>query len=194
MGRYDAIVIGAGHNGLTAAAVLADAGRRVLVLERSGSAGGMMAPGDIDGVTVPRLAHLLYNVNPAVARDLGLDLDLAPLPTVSLAPDGRHVMIEGGAVRFADGTPHPDAAAFAMLHARLVRFGSLLGQLSDAAPPDPEVERMKEEEAARLKQEATVPSSAPEPETHPTPSLPGPAATPRPKPVAVPRNRTCGLG
>ena len=38
--RYDAIVVGAGHNGLTAAAYLARAGRRVLVLERRPMVGG----------------------------------------------------------------------------------------------------------------------------------------------------------
>ena len=38
--RYDAIVVGAGHNGLVAAALLARAGRSVLVLERSEHVGG----------------------------------------------------------------------------------------------------------------------------------------------------------
>ena len=37
---YDDIVVGAGHNGLTAAAYLARAGRRVLVLEKADHVGG----------------------------------------------------------------------------------------------------------------------------------------------------------
>ena len=41
--RYDAIVIGAGHNGLIAAAYLARAGKKVLVLERREIVGGAAA-------------------------------------------------------------------------------------------------------------------------------------------------------
>ena len=43
MAEHDAIVVGAGHNGLAAANVLARAGRKVLVLERNGFVGGMAA-------------------------------------------------------------------------------------------------------------------------------------------------------
>ena len=40
MTRYDAVIIGAGLGGLTAGAILARAGRKVLVIERSNSVGG----------------------------------------------------------------------------------------------------------------------------------------------------------
>jgi len=47
MADYDVIVIGAGHNGLVAAAYLAKAGRRVLVLERREVIGGEAATEEI---------------------------------------------------------------------------------------------------------------------------------------------------
>ena len=40
MNKYDAIIIGAGHNGLAKAAYLAKAGLKVLVLEKNGYIGG----------------------------------------------------------------------------------------------------------------------------------------------------------
>jgi phytoene dehydrogenase-like protein len=44
---YDAIIIGAGHNGLTCAAYLAKAGMRLLVVERRGSIGGSASTEEI---------------------------------------------------------------------------------------------------------------------------------------------------
>ncbi|MEZ5777010.1 MAG: NAD(P)/FAD-dependent oxidoreductase [Paracoccaceae bacterium] len=136
MKRYDAIVIGAGHNGLAAAATLARKGKSACVIERSGTIGGMSRNAEIaPGVHAPQIAHLLYNLNPTVARELGLDLKTNSLPTVSLAEDGRHVVIQNDTVTFADGSPHPEAATYASLHIRLVTFARLLGQMSGNPPP-----------------------------------------------------------
>ena len=137
---FDAIVIGAGHNGLTAAATLARKGKRVCVLERSEQVGGMMTDSTLaPGVSAPRMAHLLYNLNATVARELGLGgripLRTAKLPTVSLSPNGLHTVIENGQARLSDGTAHPQAEAFAALHARLIRFAGLLARLANQTPP-----------------------------------------------------------
>ena len=47
MANYDAIIVGAGHNGLVTAAYLAKAGRKVLVLERRPTVGGIAATEEI---------------------------------------------------------------------------------------------------------------------------------------------------
>lgn len=138
--RYDAVVIGAGHNGLAAAATLAGRGKSVCVIERADAIGGMSKTVPlVDGALVPQIAHLLYNLNPQVTRELGIGTDqplaTSPLDTVSLSPDGRHVVIHGDKVAFADGMPHPDALAFATLQRRLLRFSTLLGRLATHAPP-----------------------------------------------------------
>lgn len=133
--RFDAIVIGAGHNGLTAAATLAAQGKSVCVLERDDRIGGMSKTADLDGAKVPEIAHLLYNLNPKVAKDLDLNLETRPLDTVALALDANHVVIKNGTAAFADGRAHPDAKAFAALSARLSKFADLLGQLADNPPP-----------------------------------------------------------
>lgn len=141
MSGVDAIIIGAGHNGLAAAGVLSKAGRKVLVLEKSAAIGGAAAGYDIaPGFHAPRYAHLLHAWHPKVESRLdlkaqGLAFARRDLPTVSLAEDGRHVVIAKGAARFADGTPHPDADAFAALHGRLVRFAAVLaGKLLETPP------------------------------------------------------------
>ena len=50
---FDAVIVGGGHNGLVAAAYLARAGRRVLVLERRDRVGGASETADLGGVRVP---------------------------------------------------------------------------------------------------------------------------------------------
>jgi len=59
LARYDAIVIGTGVGGSAAAALLASQGRRLLVLEKNGRAGGILAGYERDGFTIDRGSHLL---------------------------------------------------------------------------------------------------------------------------------------
>ncbi|MGD9509121.1 MAG: phytoene desaturase family protein, partial [Geminicoccaceae bacterium] len=141
MSGWDAIVVGAGHNGLVAAATLAKRGRKVLVLERCDAIGGAARTTHIaPGLRCPQLAHLLFNLSPTVVQELdlaahGLEFAATELPTVALAADDRHVLISGDRASFADGTHHPDAAAHAALRERLVRYAAVLTPMLLAAPP-----------------------------------------------------------
>src|SRR4028118_2087612 len=58
--QYDAIVVGAGHNGLVCALYLARAGWKTLVLERNEEIGGAVMSGEI---TRPDFVHDLYSMN-----------------------------------------------------------------------------------------------------------------------------------
>jgi phytoene dehydrogenase-like protein len=71
--KYDAIVIGAGHNGLTAAAYLARAGRKVLVLERRHVVGGAAVTEEIfPGFKFSVCSYVVSLLRPQIIRDLEL--------------------------------------------------------------------------------------------------------------------------
>lgn len=79
MTDYDAIVVGAGHNGLTAAAVLQRAGLTTLCLEANTYAGGMAATVElIDGFRYEIAGSVQFPTASQITKDLGLDT----LPTV----------------------------------------------------------------------------------------------------------------
>jgi len=70
---WDAVVVGAGHNGLTAAAYLARAGRSVLVLERRDRVGGACTLEEPwPGYTVSPCAYLAGLLHPLVVEELAL--------------------------------------------------------------------------------------------------------------------------
>ncbi|MEO8829962.1 NAD(P)/FAD-dependent oxidoreductase [Lapillicoccus sp.] len=87
---YDDIVVGAGHNGLTAAAYLARAGRRVLVLERRDHTGGAaVSERPFPGVDarVSRYSYLVSLLPRRIVEDLDLDLRLVRRRVSSYTPN-----------------------------------------------------------------------------------------------------------
>jgi len=96
MSRYDVIVIGAGHNGLVAAAYLARAGLSVCVFERNARPGGSLVNTEIiDGFKAPSGAHKMTAFGTHIMRDLALHkhgLDILPLPgAVTLLDDENYL-------------------------------------------------------------------------------------------------------
>lgn len=99
MPTYDAIIIGAGHNGLTTAAYLAKAGKKVLVLERRPVIGGIAATEEIfPGFKFSTCEHLAGSFSKEIISDLDLEkhgLQILPLNPLLFAPslDGPSLVV-----------------------------------------------------------------------------------------------------
>src|SRR5687768_1732104 len=83
--QYDAIVIGAGHNGLIAGAYLARAGKKVAILERRDVVGGAAVTEEIfPGYRFTEFSYVVSLLRPEIIRDLELPrhgLKILPLPS-----------------------------------------------------------------------------------------------------------------
>ena len=87
MASFDAIVIGAGHNGLTCAAYLARAGLKVIVVERTDRVGGACVTEELfPGFRISTASYSLSLLLPAVTKELGLELDIRGKDPVAFAP------------------------------------------------------------------------------------------------------------
>jgi phytoene dehydrogenase-like protein len=94
----DIVVVGAGHNGLVAAAYLAKAGRKVLVLEARDAAGGQLVPA-MHGPSFVAPLHASTHLRPDIVRDLDLArhgwaaTNDAQAPYVSPLPEGGELRL-----------------------------------------------------------------------------------------------------
>lgn len=97
--NHDVIVVGGGVNGLVAATLLAQARRRVLLVEAQDRLGGMCRTGEITaGFRVSTIAHLVGPLDAAVTKSLrlsrlGLQFTARQAGMVALSPDGRHIIL-----------------------------------------------------------------------------------------------------
>ncbi len=140
--KYDAIVIGGGQNGLAAAVCLAGRGKKVVVLERSATLGGLCAAHELHpGFTVPGVLHDDGLLSPKVAARLGLEkhgLSFRSAPPVYIAEAGGRGLLlprdAGEAAELRARSPH-DADSYLRLRAFLKQLAPLVESILTSLPP-----------------------------------------------------------
>ena len=143
--RYDAILVGAGHNGLVTACYLARAGLRVLVLERRYIVGGACVTEEtFPGFKVSTASYVNSLFHTAIVRDLNLTsygYEVLPRNPSSFTPfpDGRSLMMGPDAemtrkqiAKFSKR----DAERYPQYEAMLERVAAVVEPTLTMAPPD----------------------------------------------------------
>ena len=138
------VIIGAGHNGLTAAFYLARAGLKPIVLERRSIVGGAavteaLAP----GFRCPTLAHATGPLREAVVRDMrltarGVEFIRPATRLLAFTTDGRGLAFSSDESKTAEAIrafSPADAGRYPDFCATLSRIGGFLAGLLDKTPP-----------------------------------------------------------
>jgi phytoene dehydrogenase-like protein len=143
--RYDAIIIGGGHNGLVAAAYLAMAGKRVVVLERRHILGGATVTEEIfPGFKFTEFSYVVSLLRPEIIRDLQLPkhgLRILPLPSTFtplengdyLAGWDDHDLTRREIYRHSP----KDAEAYDEYGRAMARMAKAVKPILSMVPPDP---------------------------------------------------------
>lgn len=142
---YDAIVIGAGHNGLVAAAYMARAGLEVLVVERRELVGGTAVTEQIfPGFDFDAGAHRIGSLHPALVGDLalarhGVEIVQADPTVFSPSLDGRHLLLwrdPRQSVEEIRRLSKADAEAWVPFGRLIAKAAGLLQAAGSVTPPD----------------------------------------------------------
>jgi phytoene dehydrogenase-like protein len=143
--KADLVVIGAGVNGLTTAALLAKAGLKPVVLERRPRVGGAAVTEEFHpGFKASTVAHTAGPFRASLIEGLGLarhglSLIEAEPRVMAPLPDGRSLSLWGDPQRTAAGLSSlsaKDAQAWPEFHASLGRLSAVLGRALCVTPPD----------------------------------------------------------
>ncbi|HVH65147.1 MAG TPA: NAD(P)/FAD-dependent oxidoreductase, partial [Candidatus Acidoferrum sp.] len=141
---YDAIIVGAGHNGLTTAAYLGRAGVKSLVLERRNVIGGAaVSEHPWPGYTVSTLSYVISLMPPEIIRELDLKrhgLTLYPLAADYYVPfpDGSHLLLTNDPAQATAEIAKfskKDAQAWPAFSAYLAKIAQLVRPLLMMTPP-----------------------------------------------------------
>src|SRR6478736_1770233 len=143
--KYDAIIIGGGHNGLVTAAYLARAGKKVLVLERRHVLGGAAVTEEIfPGFKFSVCSYVVSLLRPEIIRDLELarhGLEILPLDgTFTPMPDGDYLWrVNDHYKTRREIARHSrlDAEAYDEYGRAMVEMGRFAKPILSMTPPDP---------------------------------------------------------
>jgi phytoene dehydrogenase-like protein len=150
--KYDVIVIGGGHNGLTNAAYLAKAGKKVLVLERRHILGGAACTEEVfPGFKFSVCSYVVSLLRPEIIRDLDLPrhgLEILPLDgTFTPMPNGDHlwrVNDHGKTHREIARHSRVDAEAYNEFGKAMQAMCRFVKPILSMIPPDPATLNPKE--------------------------------------------------
>ena len=140
---HDVVIIGGGHNGLVAAAFLARAGLKTLVLERAEQVGGCAITAEIaPGFRCPTLAHRAA-IDPAILRTLdlarhGLEIVRPAARVWAPSEDGRSLTIWADATRAAreiSAFSPADAGRYPEFLTSVAAIARVLRTVIEAPPP-----------------------------------------------------------